>query len=150
MNFSHCNFTVVKLLLLLLGDQAQRHPLLLAMPSEPPFFSQHIFLRLAGLLTPFLLLKINSEMLLKQHSVRNNTQFAFGNVMFFCFFIRCFACVYVQNVDDDASIHDKLLWAVHMSGLDDLLKFLACAQSEQQWSFHILEIISLMFRDQVT
>ncbi len=59
-------------------------------------------------------------------------------------------CVYVQNVDDDASIHDKLLWAIHMSGLDDLLKFLACAQSEQQWSFHILEIISLMFRDQVT
>ncbi|KAL0151297.1 hypothetical protein M9458_053488, partial [Cirrhinus mrigala] len=52
------------------------------------------------------------------------------------------------NVDDDASIHDKLLWAIHMSGLDDLLKFLACAQSEQQWSFHILEIISLMFRDQ--
>ncbi|KAG1931105.1 protein timeless homolog [Pimephales promelas] len=53
-----------------------------------------------------------------------------------------------KNVDDDASVHDKLLWAVHMSGLDDLLKFLACAQSEQQWSFHILEIISLMFRDQ--
>lgn len=53
-----------------------------------------------------------------------------------------------KNVDDDASVHDKLLWAVHISGLDDLLKFLACAQSEQQWSFHILEIISLMFRDQ--
>ncbi|XP_026077819.1 protein timeless homolog [Carassius auratus] len=55
-----------------------------------------------------------------------------------------------SNVDDDASIHDKLLWAIHMSGLDDLLKFLACAQSEQQWSFHILEIISLMFRDQTS
>ncbi|XP_051532398.1 protein timeless homolog [Myxocyprinus asiaticus] len=53
-----------------------------------------------------------------------------------------------KHVDDDASVHDKLLWAIHMSGLDDLLKFLACAQSEQQWSFHILEIISLMFRDQ--
>ncbi|TRY66434.1 hypothetical protein DNTS_029844 [Danionella cerebrum] len=53
-----------------------------------------------------------------------------------------------KNVDDDASVHDKLLWAVHISGLDDLIKFLACAQSEQQWSFHILEIISLMFRDQ--
>uniref|UniRef100_A0A671N5S9 Timeless circadian clock n=1 Tax=Sinocyclocheilus anshuiensis TaxID=1608454 RepID=A0A671N5S9_9TELE len=59
-------------------------------------------------------------------------------------------CVHVQNVDDDASIHDKLLWAIHMSGLDDLLKFLACAPSEQQWSFHILEIISLMFRDQTS
>lgn len=55
----------------------------------------------------------------------------------------------LQNVDDDASVHDKLLWAIHMSGMDDLLKFLASAQSEQQWSMHVLEIISLMFRDQV-
>ncbi|KAF5908745.1 protein timeless, partial [Clarias magur] len=53
-----------------------------------------------------------------------------------------------KNVDDDASVHDKLLWAIHMSGMDDLLKFLASAQSEQQWSMHVLEIISLMFRDQ--
>jgi timeless len=52
-------------------------------------------------------------------------------------------------VDDDASVHDKLLWAIHMSGLDDLIKFLASAQSEQQWSMHVLEVISLMFRDQV-
>ncbi|XP_036387570.1 LOW QUALITY PROTEIN: protein timeless homolog [Megalops cyprinoides] len=53
-----------------------------------------------------------------------------------------------KNVDDDASVHDKLLWAIHMSGLDDLLKFLASAQSEQRWSLHVLEVISLMFRDQ--
>uniref|UniRef100_A0A8B9JZI4 Timeless circadian clock n=1 Tax=Astyanax mexicanus TaxID=7994 RepID=A0A8B9JZI4_ASTMX len=53
-----------------------------------------------------------------------------------------------KNVDDDASVHDKLLWAIHMSGMDDLLKFLASAQSEQQWSMHVLEVISLMFRDQ--
>uniref|UniRef100_A0AAY4E162 Timeless circadian clock n=1 Tax=Denticeps clupeoides TaxID=299321 RepID=A0AAY4E162_9TELE len=33
-------------------------------------------------------------------------------------------------------------------GMDDLLKFLASAQSEQQWSMHVLEVISLMFRDQ--
>ncbi|XP_048856123.1 protein timeless homolog [Brienomyrus brachyistius] len=53
-----------------------------------------------------------------------------------------------KNVDDDASVHDKLLWAIHMSGMDDLLKFLASAQSEQHWSMHVLEVISLMFRDQ--
>uniref|UniRef100_W5M9F3 Timeless circadian clock n=1 Tax=Lepisosteus oculatus TaxID=7918 RepID=W5M9F3_LEPOC len=53
-----------------------------------------------------------------------------------------------KNVDDDASVHDRLLWALHMSGMDDLLKFLASAQSEQQWSLHVLEVISLMFRDQ--
>ncbi|XP_017271464.1 protein timeless homolog [Kryptolebias marmoratus] len=53
-----------------------------------------------------------------------------------------------KKVDDDASVHDRVLWAVHMSGFDDLVKFVACAQSEQQWSMHVLEIISLMFRDQ--
>ncbi|KAL0978263.1 hypothetical protein UPYG_G00168150 [Umbra pygmaea] len=53
-----------------------------------------------------------------------------------------------KNVDDDASVHDKLLWALHMSGLDDLIKFLASSQSEQQWSMHVLEVVSLMFRDQ--
>ena len=52
-------------------------------------------------------------------------------------------------MDDDASVHDRVLWAIHMSGFDDLVKFLASAQSEQQWSMHVLEIISLMFRDQV-
>lgn len=52
-------------------------------------------------------------------------------------------------MDDDASIHDRLLWAIHMSGFDDLVKFLASAESEQQWSLHVLEIITLMFRDQV-
>uniref|UniRef100_A0A8C6NLK7 Timeless circadian clock n=1 Tax=Nothobranchius furzeri TaxID=105023 RepID=A0A8C6NLK7_NOTFU len=53
-----------------------------------------------------------------------------------------------KKVDDDASVHDRVLWALHMSGFDDLVKFIACAQSEQQWSMHVLEIISLMFRDQ--
>ncbi|XP_063149729.1 protein timeless homolog isoform X2 [Candoia aspera] len=53
-----------------------------------------------------------------------------------------------KNIDDDANVHDQVLWAMHISGLDDLLKFLASSPSEQQWSLHVLEIISLMFRDQ--
>ncbi|XP_037703014.1 protein timeless homolog isoform X2 [Choloepus didactylus] len=53
-----------------------------------------------------------------------------------------------KRIDDDASVHDQLLWAVHLSGLDDLLLFLASSSAEQQWSLHVLEIISLMFRDQ--
>ncbi|XP_067832538.1 protein timeless homolog [Heptranchias perlo] len=53
-----------------------------------------------------------------------------------------------KNVDDDASVHDKVLWAMHMSGMDDLIKFLATSQEEQQWAMHILEIISLLFRNQ--
>jgi timeless len=54
-----------------------------------------------------------------------------------------------QSIDDDASIHDRLLWAIHLSGMDDLLLFLSSSSAEQQWSLHVLEIISLMFRDQV-
>ncbi|TNM89036.1 hypothetical protein fugu_005290 [Takifugu bimaculatus] len=53
-----------------------------------------------------------------------------------------------KKVDDDASIHDRVLWALHISGFDDLVTFLASAQSEKQWSLHVLEIITLMFRDQ--
>ncbi|XP_058678064.1 protein timeless homolog [Ammospiza caudacuta] len=53
-----------------------------------------------------------------------------------------------QGVDGDASVHDRVLWALHISGMDDLLKFLASAQVEQQWALHVLEIISLMFREQ--
>ncbi|KAL2776225.1 protein timeless-like protein isoform 2, partial [Daubentonia madagascariensis] len=53
-----------------------------------------------------------------------------------------------EKIDDDASVHDQLLWAIHLSGLDDLLLFLASSPAEQQWSLHVLEIVSLMFRDQ--
>uniref|UniRef100_A0A8C8X896 Timeless circadian regulator n=2 Tax=Panthera leo TaxID=9689 RepID=A0A8C8X896_PANLE len=53
-----------------------------------------------------------------------------------------------KRIDDDASVHDQLLWAIHLSGLDDLLLFLASSPAEQQWSLHVLEIVSLMFRDQ--
>lgn len=60
------------------------------------------------------------------------------------------ACHRPQGVDGDASVHDRVLWALHISGMDDLLKFLASAQGEQQWALHVLEIISLMFRDQVS
>ncbi|NWY08389.1 TIM protein, partial [Nothoprocta ornata] len=53
-----------------------------------------------------------------------------------------------QGVDGDASTHDRLLWALHLSGMDDLLKFLASAPAEQQWALHVLEIVALMLRDQ--
>ncbi|XP_012588100.1 PREDICTED: protein timeless homolog isoform X2 [Condylura cristata] len=53
-----------------------------------------------------------------------------------------------RRVDDAASVHDQLLWATHLSGLDDLLLFLASSPAEQQWSLHVLEIVSLLFRDQ--
>ncbi|KYO34847.1 timeless-like protein [Alligator mississippiensis] len=53
-----------------------------------------------------------------------------------------------KSVDDDASAHDRVLWALHLSGMDDLLQFLASATSEAQWALHVLEVIALMLRDQ--
>ncbi|XP_038607997.1 protein timeless homolog [Tachyglossus aculeatus] len=53
-----------------------------------------------------------------------------------------------KPIDDSASTHDRLLWSLHLSGLDDLLLFLASSPAEQQWSLHVLEIIALLFRDQ--
>ena len=35
-----------------------------------------------------------------------------------------------QRIDDDASVHDRLLWAIHLSGLDDLLLFLASSPAD--------------------
>ncbi|XP_078660707.1 protein timeless homolog isoform X2 [Branchiostoma floridae x Branchiostoma belcheri] len=55
-----------------------------------------------------------------------------------------------KRTDDDASVHDQVLWAIHQSGFDDLLKFIASSDSEQQWCMHVLEIVSLMCREQTS
>uniref|UniRef100_A0A5K3FGP2 TIMELESS_C domain-containing protein n=3 Tax=Mesocestoides corti TaxID=53468 RepID=A0A5K3FGP2_MESCO len=54
-----------------------------------------------------------------------------------------------HRTDEDVSVHDQLLWAIHLSGWDELLLFLANAEDEQSvFAFHTLEIISLMLREQ--
>ncbi|VUZ47272.1 unnamed protein product, partial [Hymenolepis diminuta] len=54
-----------------------------------------------------------------------------------------------HRTDEDVSIHDQLLWTIHLSGWDDILLFLANAQDERGvFAFHILEIVSLMLREQ--
>ena len=40
--------------------------------------------------------------------------------------------------------------ALHVSGTEDLLLYLASSDDERQFAFHVLEIISLMFREQVS
>lgn len=56
----------------------------------------------------------------------------------------------MKRTDDDVSVHDQLLWTIHISGWDDLLLFLANAKDELNvFAFHILEIASLMLREKV-
>ena len=38
--------------------------------------------------------------------------------------------------------------ALHVSGMEDLLLYVGSAEEERQFTFHVLEIISLMFREQ--
>ena len=35
-----------------------------------------------------------------------------------------------------------------MSGMEDMLLYIASCDDERQFSFHVLEIVSLMFREQ--
>ncbi|XP_060554622.1 protein timeless homolog [Ruditapes philippinarum] len=53
-----------------------------------------------------------------------------------------------MRTDDDASVHDQVLWALHVSGLEDILLYIGSSEEERNLSMHILEIVSLMFREQ--
>lgn len=41
-----------------------------------------------------------------------------------------------------------MLWALHQSGLVDLILYMSSTQNEQSYFMHNLEIVSLMLRDQ--
>ncbi|XP_071942430.1 protein timeless homolog [Antedon mediterranea] len=53
-----------------------------------------------------------------------------------------------MRTDDDASVHDQVLWAFNISGMDKLILYIASSDDEQQWCMHAVEIVSLMFREQ--
>ena len=53
-----------------------------------------------------------------------------------------------KRTDDDATVHDQILWVMRKSGIQDLLLFIASSYSESQYCLHVLEIISLVFREQ--
>jgi len=52
------------------------------------------------------------------------------------------------RTSDDASLHDQVLWVLHQSGMQDLLLYIASSDGEAAYCLHVLEIISLMFREQ--
>ncbi|XP_068209920.1 protein timeless homolog [Palaemon carinicauda] len=53
-----------------------------------------------------------------------------------------------KRTEDDASIHDQVLWALHLAGFEDLLLYIASSENEQDLCMHALEIISYMLREQ--
>ncbi|XP_020898617.1 protein timeless homolog [Exaiptasia diaphana] len=53
-----------------------------------------------------------------------------------------------KRTDDDASIHDQVIWSLHQNGIDDLLIYIGSSPDERRWCMHTLEVISLMLREQ--
>ncbi|KAK5650484.1 hypothetical protein RI129_001513 [Pyrocoelia pectoralis] len=53
-----------------------------------------------------------------------------------------------RRPDNDASVHDQVLWSLHQSGMLDIILFIASSTSEQAYYMHIVEILSFMLREQ--
>ncbi|XP_014475495.1 PREDICTED: protein timeless homolog [Dinoponera quadriceps] len=53
-----------------------------------------------------------------------------------------------KRTGNDATVHDEILFAYHTSGIVDILLFIVSNKKEQQYHMQILEIISLMLREQ--
>ena len=53
-----------------------------------------------------------------------------------------------RRTDDDVSLHDQVLWVLHKSGMEDLLLYMASSDDETLYCLHVLEIVSLMFKEQ--
>lgn len=54
-----------------------------------------------------------------------------------------------RRADNDASIHDQVLWALQQAGVLDLVLYIMGSEDENQYHLHALEIICLMYREQV-
>ncbi|KAJ3665888.1 hypothetical protein Zmor_001353 [Zophobas morio] len=53
-----------------------------------------------------------------------------------------------KRPDNDASIHDQVLWALHQSGMLDIILYITSSTNEKACYMHTLEILSFMLREQ--
>ena len=53
-------------------------------------------------------------------------------------------------MDGDVSSHDRVLWVLHKEKVMDLILFIASSENEAMYCLHVLEIISLVLREQVS
>lgn len=53
-----------------------------------------------------------------------------------------------RRPDNDASVHDQVLWALHQSGMLDIILYITSSDHEQAYYMHVLEILSFMLREQ--
>lgn len=53
-----------------------------------------------------------------------------------------------RRADNDASLHDQVLWALQQSGVLELVLYLIGSEFEHQYHLHALEIVCQMYREQ--
>lgn len=53
-----------------------------------------------------------------------------------------------RRTDDDVSVHDQVLWGMHLAKMEDLLLYICSSDDDQDYCFHALEILSLMLCEQ--
>ena len=53
-----------------------------------------------------------------------------------------------KRTDDDASLHDQIIWAFQKTGVEAIIKYLATNESQSKWCMHVLEVLFHMLRDQ--
>ncbi|KAJ8921929.1 hypothetical protein NQ315_008563 [Exocentrus adspersus] len=53
-----------------------------------------------------------------------------------------------KRPDNDASVHDQVLWALHQSGMLDIILYISSSPNEKAYYMHVLEIMSFMLREQ--
>lgn len=53
-----------------------------------------------------------------------------------------------KRFDNDASLHDQVLWALHEAGVLDLILYILGSEHEHQYHLHALEITCLAYREQ--
>uniref|UniRef100_A0A336MW68 CSON008069 protein n=2 Tax=Culicoides sonorensis TaxID=179676 RepID=A0A336MW68_CULSO len=53
-----------------------------------------------------------------------------------------------RRTDNDANVHDQIIWSMNQAGFLDLVLFVLSSESEQQYHLHALEIIFLVYREQ--
>lgn len=54
-----------------------------------------------------------------------------------------------RRADNDASLHDQVLWSLQQAGILDLILYIISSEYESQYHLHAMEIICLMYREQV-
>ncbi|XP_031631724.1 protein timeless homolog [Contarinia nasturtii] len=54
-----------------------------------------------------------------------------------------------RRADSDASLHDQVLWGLQQAGILDLILYIIGSEYENQYHLHVMEIICLMYREQM-